>query len=336
MSERVALRINGGEPIPVDPGRKLLSVLHEHGIFPPSACGGRGLCGLCRVRVTEGAKNTPSDPEKKHISQEDFASGVRLSCQLVFSSDTAVELPESYSKARRYEVVVAAMETLSHDTSRLTLAFPEGERFTFAAGQYVRLEIPPYGDLTEPVVRAYSISSAPSETASVELIVRKIPNGLETTYIHEILHIGDRLRLDGPYGDFDLRRTPAEAVCIAGGSGIAPFESMLTDAAERGVKKKITFLLGAHFREDFYDLEKIRSLEGRLPEFRFIPVLSCPQPEDAWDGETGSLLDVVSRLFPNCNGKEAYLCGSRGMIDACVELLLKSGMKADDICFDKF
>ena len=54
-SGTVKININEGSKIvEVTPGGNLLSTLAEHKIFLPSACGGKGACGQCKCRVTEG------------------------------------------------------------------------------------------------------------------------------------------------------------------------------------------------------------------------------------------------------------------------------------------
>jgi Na+-transporting NADH:ubiquinone oxidoreductase subunit F len=83
-------------------------------------------------------------------------------------------------------------------------------------------------------------------------------------------------------------------------------------------------------------LEEMKESEQALPDFRFIPALSKPAPGDAWEGEVGLITEVVSRHCPDCSGREAYLCGSPGMIDACTKVLTANGMKADRILYDKF
>ncbi len=331
----VRLTINDADPVEVPGGEPLLSVLRERKIFVPSACGGRGSCGLCKVTVRSGGG--PVLPtEIPHLSPEEIEERVRLACQVKVRGDTAIEIPAHLLEVEEYEVRVEAIEELTYDIRRLRLAFGPGVAFRFRAGQYVQIETPIYDGLGEPVYRAYSISSPPQGTGAIELIIRKVPRGICTTYVHELLLVGDRLTLNGPYGEFYLRDTPAEAVFIGGGSGLAPFESMLADMAERGIRKKVTLFFGAVARRDLYDLERFAAHEKAVPGFRFVPALSDPAPDDGWDGETGLITEVVGRSYGDMAGMEAYLCGSPGMIDACVRVLTAKGVAEDSIFYDKF
>ncbi len=342
LAERTLVRggaarlvLNDNDPVVVPGGETVLSVLRERKIFVPSACGGRGSCGLCKVTVRSGGG--PVLPtEVPHLSEDELAGGVRLACQLKVRDDLAVEIPPWMLEVEEFAVRVEAIEELTYDIRRLRLAFEPGTRFAFRAGQYIQIETPIYDGLGEPVYRAYSISSPPSRTDAIELIIRKVPRGICTTYVHELLLVGDRLTLNGPYGEFYLRETPAEAVFIGGGSGLAPFESMLADMAERGIRKKVTLFFGAVSRRDLYDLDRFAGYEKAVPGFRFVPALSGPAPDDGWDGETGLITEVVDRHYGDMAGMEAYLCGSPGMIDACVRGLTAKGVDEDRIYYDKF
>jgi Na+-transporting NADH:ubiquinone oxidoreductase subunit F len=82
--------------------------------------------------------------------------------------------------------------------------------------------------------------------------------------------------------------------------------------------------------------EELFALQKELPAFTFVPALSNEPLESDWKGDRGLITDVVSRYFPDCSEFEAYLCGSPGMIDACVKVLVKGKMKPDRIFYDKF
>ncbi|NMA20243.1 MAG: oxidoreductase, partial [Lentisphaerae bacterium] len=62
----------------------------------------------------------------------------------------------------------------------------------------------------------------------------------------------------------------------------------------------------------------------------------APLPNDNWSGETGLITEVVGRHYADCRDMEAYLCGSPGMLEACLKVLQERGMPAENIHFDKF
>jgi Na+-transporting NADH:ubiquinone oxidoreductase subunit F len=125
-------------------------------------------------------------------------------------------------------------------------------------------------------------------------------------------------------------------VCIAGGSGMAPIKSILLDMAETGSQRKVRYFFGARAVKDLFLVEEMKKLESILPDFRFIPALSAPDPSDNWRGETGLITEVVARHVPDASNMEAYLCGSPLMIDACLKVLGDKGMPKESIFYDKF
>ncbi len=331
----VTIKINEEQPRKVTGGGTLLSALREEGVFIPSACGGRGSCGMCRVRIAKGGGQL-LPTEMPHLSEEERADNVRLSCQVKVRADMEIDIPAELMSVKEYAVTVTTIKRLNYDTVRITLEFAPGVFFFFTAGQYVQLETPIYDGLPYAVQRAYSIASPPDERWKVELLIRKVQQGIATTFTHELLQLGDRLSLSGPFGDFVIKPTPAEAVFIAAGSGLAPFESILANIAAEQPEKKITLFFGAVSARDLYDMGKFIAYEKIIPGFKFIPALSQPRPEDKWEGATGLVTTVVAEHYGDMAGMEAYLCGSQGMVDACIRALARKNVAEQDIFYDKF
>ncbi|MGI6707171.1 MAG: NADH:ubiquinone reductase (Na(+)-transporting) subunit F [Clostridia bacterium] len=325
----------GTKELKVNGGSSLLTTLMENEIFIPSACGGRGSCGLCKIQVTAGAG--PLLPtEVPYLTPEEIQEGVRLACQVKVREDLEVTIPEELFSIREYVATVTSIRDLTHDIKGLRIRLPEGEAIHFRAGQYVQIRTPLYGNVEEEVYRAYSLASSEKVHDEIELIIRRVPHGICTTYVFDYLKEGDPIVFNGPYGDFYLRDTDKEIIFMAGGSGLAPIKSMLYKMREDGIERKATFFFGCVAKRDLYHLEEMMQLEKELADFRFIPALSNPRPEDEWDGETGLITEVVDRYIPERTDAEAYLCGSPGMIDACLEVLHRKGIGDDSIFFDKF
>ncbi|ADN01289.1 NADH:ubiquinone reductase (Na(+)-transporting) subunit F [Spirochaeta thermophila] len=333
----VTISINGGKKtLTVKGGSPLLLTLAQEQIFIPSACGGRGSCGACKVRVeTDIGPHLPT--EVPYLTEEERARNVRLSCQVKVKHDLSIEVPEELFLVRRVVAEVSSIRDLTHDIKEVRFRLPEGERIPFKPGQYVQLEVPPYAKIKEPTQRAYSISSLPDEE-EIELLIRKVPGGIATTYVHEHMKEGERLALIGPFGDFYLRETDAVMLCVAGGSGMAPFKSILLDMYRRGVNnRQVWFFFGARTRRDLFYVDLWRDLEEKWPVFRFVPALS---EDPDYEGEKGLITEVLARYIETTMDREApkegYLCGSPGMLDACMNVMRRYGIPEDKIYFDKF
>jgi Na+-transporting NADH:ubiquinone oxidoreductase subunit F len=333
---RVKVSINGGaKELEVEGGRSLLSTLGSEGIFIPSACGGRGSCGLCKLAVKSGAGEY-APTELPWITEADRAAGIRLSCQVKVKRDMEILVPEELFSIREFRTRVVSIRDLTYDIKELTLSLQDSLELDFRAGGYIQFVVPAYELTADPVYRAYSISSAPSQKKTIELEVRLVPNGICTTYVFQHLKPGDGVTVNGPYGDFYLRDSEREIIFVAGGSGMAPVKSILMDMVDREIRRKATYFFGARSVRDLFLVEEMRALEDKLPGFRFVPALSNPDPEDRWQGERGLITEVLNRHFPRLDHHEAYLCGSPGMIDASIRVLKSKGLPEELIFYDKF
>ncbi len=330
----IRLTVNGKRDLTVTGGRPLLGALRDHGIFIPSACGGRGSCGLCKLSIPDGGE--PVATELPWLSKDEVARKVRLCCQVKVKRPLRIEIPEELLSVRQYRTVVTEIRDLTHDIKEVRLRLEDPPEMEFVPGQFVQFEVPPYDLTDEPVYRAYSISSDARNRGEIELQVRYVPNGICTTYVHQHLRVGMPAVINGPYGDFRLQDTQREIVFVAGGSGMAPIRSMLLHMAATRNPRKARYYYGVRSRRDLYLVDEMRELERTIPDFRFIPTLSRSQPEDQWNGEKGRVTVIVDREVPAGADAEAYLCGSPLMIDACVEILKAKGLPGSRIFFDKF
>lgn len=332
----VSISINKGEKkLEARGGKSLLTTLKDGKVFIPSACGGRGSCGLCKCKVKDGGGDV-LPTELPWLSEEEKKNQVRLSCQLKVKGDMDLEIDPQLLYVREFQTTVVGLDDLTHDIKQLTLRLDDPDYIEYKAGQFLQIETPEYDLSDEPVYRAYSMSSVPSEHQTVEMEVRLVPDGICTTYVHRHLKVGDKMKVNGPYGDFHLSDTDREMICIAGGSGMAPLKSILYDMREKGIDRKTTYFFGAKAKRDLFLLDEMKQLEADLPRFEFVPALSEPLPDDQWEGEGGLITEVVDRHTEDLSNAEAYLCGSPIMIDACIEVLKKHGMPDEHIFYDKF
>lgn len=328
--------INEQKQLTVEGGRPLLSTLMGQGIFIPSACGGKGTCSYCKVRVLEGGG--PVLPtETPYLSPDELNSYVRLSCQVKVKDHLKIEIPEELFLVKEYRVKVESLRALTPEIKsiRLTILSPE-EGITFKAGQYVQFEVPKYKLTSGPEYRAYSISSDAHDHVSLELVITKVPQGAVTTYVHGFLKEGEILRATGPYGDFYLRDSNRDILFIATGSGMAPVKSMLHQLEREQPGKRVQFFFGARTQRDLYYQEELRAWEKTLPDFTYVPTLSRPLEDDHWKGEKGRVTGLIDKYIPEGANVDVYICGSPVMVDSCAEILKRKKIPGDRIFFDKF
>jgi len=326
---------HGYKTVKVRHGASLLSGLARSGILLPSACGGNARCGTCKIKVLSGASDDLLPPEAALVSAVERTSGIRLSCQVKVENDIAVEIAPSVFSIKQFSGTLLEKQPLTYDILRLRIALIKPESMEFTAGQYVQIRSQPFQG-KEAVVRAFSIASMPSDTKHVELMVRRVPNGICTAWIFDGLKQGDKVYFTAPYGNFRLSGTAAPALFIAGGSGMGPLWSMLQDLKEKHIHRRISFFFGALTQRDLFLTDQLSAMQKELPGFSFVPALSNEPAGSDWKGRRGPITEVVADHCLDCSDHEAYLCGSPGMIVACIKVLLKCGMREENIFYDKF
>ena len=333
--------INDQKDLLVEGGNSLLFTLMDNGIFIPSACGGRGTCGYCKVKVLEGGGQV-LPTETPYLNAKELAEGVRLSCQCKVRETVKIEIPEELFNVREYRVKVAHIEKLTPEIKgvRFDILEPE-EGIRFKAGQYIQLMAPEYELCSDAVYRAYSISSSAKGDSgengnkTLELVITKVPEGVCSTFIHDYLKEGDELTIIGPHGDFYLRDSDRGILLIATGSGLAPIRSILYQIRDEKIERKTTVFFGARTKADLFYYDELKGFDESLENVTFIPTLSRPAEEDRWEGEQGRVTDLIERYVEDAN-LDVYICGSPNMVAACEEALTKKGIPKEHIYYDKF
>ncbi len=331
----VKIAINQGDrELTVNGGSSLLSTLMGQGIFVPSACGGRGSCGYCKVKVTEGAG--PVLPtETPYLEPQELKDNVRLSCQIKVRGSLSIEIPPELFLIKEFRSKVAGLRLLSDNIKELKLQLLDPVKIEFKAGQFIQFQVPEYEGCEESVYRAYSVASAASDTAGISLIVTRVPQGLATTYIHDFLKEGDEVIFNGPHGDFFLRDSDRDIFLVATGSGMAPIMSLLNKIADEKIERRVVFVFGARHKGDLFYLDEIRELQKRIPNMEFYTVLSKP-PEEGWDGEKGRVTDVLQKCITSGDSLQGYICGNPAMVESVDKLMQEKGVPAEHIFYDKF
>ncbi|KAF5059646.1 Na(+)-translocating NADH-quinone reductase subunit F [anaerobic digester metagenome] len=328
---------DGTKELVVDGGNNLLTTLSDKKLFIPSACGGKATCGLCKVQVFEGAG--PLLPtEEPYLTQKERDNHYRLACQIKVKGNMKLGIPEELFNIKEYNTRLVSLKDLTYDIKELRMELPAGETVNFKAGQFMQFYTKPYDKVKEEVFRAYSISSPPQDNNHVELVIRQVPEGLCSTYVHKHLKEGDQVRLSGPYGDFYYRGNCDTMIMVAAGSGLAPMRSLIYDNLHKKVPVDMVFYFGARAQDDLYYIEEFTKLAEENENFTFIPTLS--RPDEGWTGDKGRVTDLLDRDLEDGTGalgKEAYLCGSPGFLKSVNEMLMKKGFdKETQIFYDEF
>ena len=371
----VGITVNDGETVMAHTGDRLLRALAEASIHLPSACGGVGTCGQCRIRVLAGG-GAMLPTERAQITRREALDGVRLACQLTVRRDMVVRVPDEVFGVRQWECTVRSNVNVATLIKELVLELPRGESIDFRAGSYVQIDCPPYraafsdfdiepefrdewdrfglwkyhAGTSTPTSRAYSMANYPGENDVVMLVVRvaipppgapeQAPPGVVSSYIFS-LKPGDKVAVSGPFGHFFATGSEAEMIFVGGGAGMAPMRSHVLDQLERlKSTRRISFWYGARSRRELFFVEDFDRLQDEHENFQWSIALSEPRPEDAWHGATGFIHDVLHDSYlkdhPAPEDCEYYLCGPPMMIRAVRNMLDNLGVDPENIFFDDF
>ena len=326
--------INSGQrPVEIEGGQTLLSSLYSNQIFIPSACGGKGSCGHCKITVESGGG--PVLPtETPYLSRKDIRLGIRLACQVKVREDIYVRIPEDFLNVKLFSATVGSMRDLTHDIKEIRLRLNDPAEISHRSGQYVQVQAPsPDG----PVFRAYSISSPVYEPDIVDLVVRLVPGGIGSTYLHN-LKVNDDVAFTGPYGEFRLNEDPSvEVICVAGGCGMAPVKNIIYTLYDRWPDRSCWLFFGCRTTQDIFYLEQFKELERKHPNLHVVYALSDElKPDEQWDGETGFIHLAADKYLESGRRRQAFLCGPPPMIKAVTRVLEEKGVNSEDIFYDEF
>ena len=375
-SGEVTVTINDdpAKALKVAAGDTLLGTLASRKIFIPSACGGKGACGVCEVIVKSGG-GALLPTETGFINRGEARRGCRLACQVKVKRDMQIEIAPEVFSVRKWTCRVVSNRNVATFIKELKLALPEGEEVPFRAGGYVQLECPPHSlefttfdvepeyradwdkfdlwrfrsVLAEPIERAYSMANYPLEKGILLFTIRiafppgyrtDIPPGIMSSWVFN-LKPGDAITVSGPYGEFFARDTDKEMCFVGGGAGMAPMRSHIFDQLKRlRTSRKMTFWYGARSLKEAFYIDEFDALAAANPNFAWHLALSEPLPEDQWTGPTGFIHNVLHDRYlkdhPAPEDIEYYMCGPGVMNKAVIQMLLSLGVDRENILLDDF
>lgn len=201
-SGNVNIIINEDKTLSVPQGASIMSTLTQNDIYLPSACGGKGSCGQCKLQVIEGGGEI-LDSERPHFSRKEIKNNWRLGCQCKVKGDLKIKIPETVLGVKEWECTVISNKNVSSFIKEFKVQLPPGEHMDFIPGSYAQISIPAFDVIDydkdfdkndigeeyigawkkfnilslkahnpEPTVRAYSMANYPEEGDIIMLTVR--------------------------------------------------------------------------------------------------------------------------------------------------------------------
>ena len=314
----VKVDINHGEKeLITEPGSTLLATLGNNKIFLPSACGGKGSCGMCRCQVESGAGSI-LPTETGFFSYKQQHENWRLACQVKVKENIEMHIPEEVLGIKKWECEVVSNRNISTFLKEFVVKLPEGENLKFKSGGYIQIDVPAIDvdfktfdidekykadwermkmfDLKmhnpEATYRAYSMANSPAEGNIIMLNIRiatppfdkaiggfaNVNPGICSSYIFS-RKPGDKVNISGPYGEFFLRDTNNEMMFIGGGAGMAPMRSHIFNLFHTmHTDRKVTFWYGARALQEAPYVDEFNKIQEENPNFHWTLALDRPDP----------------------------------------------------------
>ncbi|MDD5240576.1 MAG: CDP-6-deoxy-delta-3,4-glucoseen reductase [Sulfuricella sp.] len=333
MSHKITIKPSG-HAFTAEAGESILDAALREGRTLSYGCR-NGACGVCKGKILEGSVDY-GDYQAHALSETEKAEGLALFCCARPKTDVVIEVHEV---AGTQEVQIKTMpckvekiEMAAADVAVLRLKLPAGERLQFLAGQYIDIL------LKDGKRRAYSLANAPHDDSCLQLHIRRVPGGSFSDHVFTEMHEKAVLRFEGPLGTFFLREDSDKPILLlASGTGFAPVKAMLEHAFHHGTRRSITLYWGAHNLAHLYMLDLPKKWVQEHANFKFVPVLSEPRPEDRWQGRTDFLHQAVMADFTDLSGYQVYACGSPVMVEAAHNALTaERGLPPEEFYSDAF
>ena len=323
-----------GHTFTVNPGETLLEAAFRQGIGLPYGCR-NGACGACKGILRAGELEY-GEYQERALHPSERAAGKALTCCTHPLGDIVFEVREIGGAKdlaiRTMPCRVERIERPADDVAILHLKLPTGERLQFLAGQYIDIL------LKDGKRRSFSLANAPHDDQFLQLHVRRTPGGAFSDYVFEQMKERTILRFEGPLGTFFLREdSDKPIVFVAGGTGFAPIKAIIEHAFHHEMDRPMVLYRGVRSRKDLYLAELAAQWQAAHPQFSYVPVLSDPLPEDAWQGRTGLVHQAVLEDFPSLAGYQVYACGAPAMTDIAKKTFVEEkALPEDEFYCDAF
>jgi benzoate/toluate 1,2-dioxygenase reductase subunit len=329
-SYRIALNFEDGVTRVIDcgPREKVLDAAFRQRINLPMDCSD-GVCGTCKCRAESGRYDLGDDYIDDALSSDEAQSGLVLTCQMVPQSDCVVAVPVASTACKtgtaRFGGKVAQVTGFAGAAFELVLEVA-ADAPGFLPGQYVNIGVP-----GSDQHRAYSFSSAPG-AARMSFLIKNVPGGLMSSWL-ATARPGDALDLTGPLGSFYLRPVTRPVLMLAGGTGLAPFLSMLEEMLRQGIDQPVHMIYGVTRDQDLVLVERLEDYARRLPGFSFT---TCVADAATTHPRQGYVTQHMPAEVLHDGAVDVYLCGPPPMVEAVQKHFQAQGISPASFYYEKF
>ncbi|MCP5307646.1 MAG: ring-hydroxylating dioxygenase ferredoxin reductase family protein [Zoogloeaceae bacterium] len=329
MSYNIALQFEDGVSriIPCEADELVCDAAYRAKINIPLDCRD-GACGTCKCHCESGSFEMGVYIDDA-LTEDEAAEGYVLTCQMKPTSDCVVRVPASSAACKTevgtYGGKMAKIDRNSPTTVSFTLK--SETPVTFLPGQYVNLQVPGTKE-----TRSFSFSSMPNQT-ELSFLIRDVPDGLMSTYMRQKAEVDDFMMFSGPYGSFYLRPVERPVLMLAGGTGLAPFLSMLLSLKDNPGTEPIRLAYGVNTVADLVEIEALDALKATMPHFDYF---TCVVDADSGHPKLGYVTDHLSAEDLHDGNVDVYVCGPPPMVEGVRKWMAGVGVTPKNFLFEKF
>jgi ferredoxin-NADP reductase len=175
--------------------------------------------------------------------------------------------------------------------------------------------------------RSYSVATAPDDTGQIELTVERLEGGEVSTFLHDVVEVGDELEVRGPIGGWFVWDGVSPALLVGGGSGLVPLMAMLRHARATGARAAVRLVVSVRSPADLLYAHELPGPETSVVYSRLAP------PDSARPAGRLALDDLRPLVRADTT---AFVCGSAGFADAASHLLVAAGMPVEQVRVERF
>lgn len=226
----------------------------------------------------------------------------------------------------------------THDTAVFRFSVPDN--FEYYAGQFLmlRVEMKELNDFkirdgkNPSQIRAFSISSTPTQKGYVETAIKAEENGFVSVYMNKVAEVGDPVKISGPYGKFYFKEDMGnEIVLLGAGSGITPLIGVMRYVAAKNLPTKVLLVYSNKTPDDIVYKKDLEEL-AKNSNIKVVNTITRAKEEHKWEGETGRISeDLIKKSVSDITKPLYYICGSPEFSHTMESMLVKMGVPKERV-----
>lgn len=214
------------------------------------------------------------------------------------------------------------------DVITFTFKAQDNSAIDFIPGMFAMLTYQD-GQTGQKISRAFSMANAPPAD-NLQFFISMIGGQLTSKLAQA--KVGDVYYISAPYGQFKFDIASANKLLfLAGGTGLAPFYSMLEFIIKKGAKPDIVLIYSVKYPTDIIEKEGLEAMVAQLGGKMHVTV-TRPKPEDNWTGDTGHVdAAMIAKYAPDATDRISYICGPPNFVKALKDALVGLGVQEKEI-----